>query len=270
MTIDKEKLKTALSLIHNDGGSYLLSGRFVDLSFVAHVKSAHDVKFRKPNRYLKFIQEHLWNLETIVLRLAWQKDLWSKGKLDEISWMIFAKCDINYFHVEFRSLFDHLTKLVSTVSDSPGQVKSRSFHKLKNWLAKSDQNVRNLGRDLAKLVLSCGWFDDLKTIRESIIHKGGFTLVFLEKNRILFQVHEGISRKVLIPEVMFNENVVDFELYAGLYLSYLLAYLEEISEAISNRLDLKSMGNPRNYHSGLRILNDWIKQVLNLAYPKKP
>ena len=270
MAIDKQKLKTALSLIHNDGRGYFLSGQFVDLFSIVHIKSIENVGFHKLNRYLHFLQENMWNLETIVLKLAWEKDLWSKEKLDNIAWMMFAKCDINYFHVEFRSLFDHLTKLVSTVSDSPGQVKSRSFHKLKNWLAKSDQNVRKLGRDLAKLVLSCGWFDDLKTIRESIIHKGGFTLVFLEKNRILFQVHEGISRKVLIPEVMFNENVVDFELYAGLYLSYLLAYLEEISEAISNRLDLKSMGNPRNYHSGLRILNDWIKQVLNLAYPKKP
>lgn len=105
-----------------------------------------------------------------MLRLAWQKDLWSKGKLDEISCMMFAKCDVNFFHVEFRSLFDHLTKLVSTVSNSPGQVKSRSFHKLKNWLAKSDQNVRKLGMDLAKLVLSCCWFDDLKTDLNSFIH----------------------------------------------------------------------------------------------------
>lgn len=55
MAIDKQKLKTALSLIHKDGRGYFLSGRFVDLFFVAHVKNVHDVKFRKLNRYRKFI-----------------------------------------------------------------------------------------------------------------------------------------------------------------------------------------------------------------------
>lgn len=262
MAIDRGKLRATLSVIHKDERDHFSSGRFVDLLTIIHIKSIQDVKFRKLNRYLKFLQQHIWNLETIVLKLAWQRDLWSKGRLDEINWMMFAKCDINYFHVEFRSLFDHLPKIMSIVSDSPGQIKSRSFQKLRNWLAKSDKNVRKLGKDLAQLVLSCEWFDDLKAIRESLIHRGGFTLVFLEKDRILFQVHEGISRKVLIPEVMFNKNVVDFELYAGLYLGYLIAYLEEVSEIILNRLNLKSMGNPRSYHSGLRVVSDWIKQFL--------
>lgn len=118
-------------------------------------------------------------------------------------------------------------------------------------------------RDSTQVMPFCEWFDDLREVRNSIVHRGGFTLVFLEKGKILFQVYEK-NGKVLIPEIMFNKNVADFELYAGLYIGYLMTYLEDVSALIHKRLNLKKIGsNAKSYHSGLRVVRNWIQQVLD-------
>lgn len=262
MALNKQRLNIALSTIHKEEMGYFSSGQFVDLMSHVHVNVAMGAKLHELYSCLQFLHQDIWNVETIALRLVWQKDLWTRNQLDETLWMQFGAGDIDLFHVEFRSIFDYLAKIVGTISDSPGQV-PHSFEKLKNWVAKSHNNAQRLGKDLARVALSCEWFDDLKIVRDSIIHKGGFTLVFPVRGRILFQVHEGVNRKVLMPEIMFNENVADFELYAGLYIGYLIAYLEEVSELIYKRLNLKKVGsNAKSYHPGLRVLRDWIKQVL--------
>lgn len=262
MSLNKQRLKKALLTINKDEMGYFYSGQFVDLMSLVHVNVVTGAKFHKLNDYLKYIHQDIWNIETIALRLKWQKDLWNQNKLDDGLWMQFVGVDIDLFHAEFRSIFDYLAKVIGMISNSPGQVRSSSFRKLKNWVAKSDNNAQKLGKDLAQIVLSCEWFDDFRDVRDSIIHKGGFTLVFLEKNKILFQVYEGINSKVLIPEIMFNENVADFELYAGLYLGYLIAYLEEVSEQIIKRLNIKQIGsNAKSIHQGLQVIQDWIEHV---------
>jgi hypothetical protein len=267
MAINKQQLKNALSTINKDEEGYFCSGHFVDLLSHVHINVAMGAKLHELYNYLQFVNQDIWNIETIALRLEWQRDLWTQNKIGDGSWMQSAATDIDHFHVEFRSIFDYLAKIIGIVSKSPRQVRSSSFRKLKNWVAKSDDNVQMLGKDLAQVIISWEWFDDFREVRDSIVHRGGFTIAFLEKGRILFQVYEGIHRKVLIPEIMFNENVVDFELYAGLYIGYLIACLEEISELIYKRLNLKKVGsNPKSYHPGLRVVRDWIKHVLRYDY----
>lgn len=261
--IATNQLNTALLTIHEDEKGYFCSGQFVDLWTHVHINvilGKIPKKFQDLNNYLKFIHQDIWNIETIALRLKWQKDLWNRGELNDSLWMSFAASDIDLFHVEFRSIFDYLAKIISLISDSPGQSRGKSFEKLKGWLAKSSNNSKKLGEDLAQLVRSCAWFDELRRVRDSIIHKGGFTLVFPEKDKILFQL---INGKILGPEIMFNENVVNFELYAGLYIGYLIAYLEEVSQLVYKRLNLQRIGsNAQSYHPGLQVVRDWIKQVL--------
>jgi hypothetical protein len=143
-------------------------------------------------------------------------------------------------------------------------VKSQSFRALKDWVVKK-RNSEIIGSDLAKLVHSCNWFDDLKELRESIVHYGAQTLVFLEKDRILFQIYSGGNSSILTREIMFNDNVADFELYSGLYTGYLISYLDEVAEAIRKRSSLhESNINAHSYNIGLKVLAEWINRVLSL------
>ena len=85
----------------------------------------------------------------------------------------------------------------------------------------------------------------------------------------MFQVSgEGYSNIVNIPEVMYNENVADFELYAGMYYGYLIAFLESFSEVMKNRLPEGKMhfgsGNPRiDYGKKIPPVYLWIEKLLD-------
>jgi hypothetical protein len=160
-----------------------------------------------------------------------------------------------------------LAKIIKRVSDQPKQVRDKGFYRLKTWLAKSDDNVKRLGKDLAELVFSVDWFDDLKNVRDVIVHHGGVTLVFPEKDRILFLIPKGYEHLVSIPEIMYNENVVDFELYAGMYFGYLVAFLEQASRSIEKRLPPRKSAfgahNPTKVYRELPVIYTWIERILS-------
>lgn len=267
MLINKNRLKTALTTIHKDEEGYFLSSKFIDLICLVLFNEAMGTNLHGLGSNLSFIKQDISNIMTIVFRLKWLNDLWTRYDIDNTLWMKFSECDISFFHIKFRSLFDHLAKIITSISDTPGQIKIGSFDKLKNWLKKSDDNVKKLGNDLAQFVLSCEWFDSIKQVGESIVHHGDFPLVFLVKRRILFNLYKKIKkreRNFLLKILMYNNNVVDFELYAGLYISYLIAYLEKFPKLAYPRLSLKRIGNDsRAGFLGLQLVKEWIEQLLS-------
>ena len=266
MVIRKDQLKTVLSTIQKVDGSYAIQNDFVRLSANISLNEKLGVKLPPIGSFLNYIHQDIANIETISTRLAWEKALWCNNQLDVGKWMIYAACDIDLFHIEVRSIFDYLAKVIKRVSDQSEQVPDEGFYHLRTWLAKSDDNVKRLGKDLAELVLSVDWFDGLKNVRDVNVHQGGMTLVFLEKNRILFQILSGYDNLVSISEIMYNENVADFELYAGIYFGYLIAFLEQVSRSIEKRLPPRKSafgaGNPIMVYRELPSIYTWIERIL--------
>ena len=109
--INKQQLKNTLSTINRDKKGYFYSGQFVELLGDVHTNVAMGAKFWDLYSYLQFINQNIWNIETIALRLDWQKDLWTRDELEDGLWMLFAATDIDHFHVELRSIFDYLAKV---------------------------------------------------------------------------------------------------------------------------------------------------------------
>ena len=97
--------------------------------------------------------------------------------------------------------------------------------------------------------------------------EAGVTLVFLEKDRILFQVQKGDQDLVRITEIMFNDNVVDFDLYAGTYFGYFIAFLEDFAVTIKKRLpqgkiSFKPEDTRTLLSEELTVVYSWIKRIL--------
>lgn len=284
MAINKQRLKKALSTIRECESGCFQSCKFMDLMNPMCWNIVQEKRHNECYNYIQLINRHIQNIETIVFRLVSQKDLYIRKGLDMHLWMEYGALDIELFHVKLRSIFDHVAKIIGLISDKPGQVKGQggpyvSFETLKNWVKKKDSDGQKIGTDLAKFMLSCEWFDDLRGVRNTIMHYLVYTLVLPPKeDKILFQVDDmsknRISRKVQQPEeVMYNENLANFELYAGLYIGYLIAYLEELSEIVDRRLNLNKVRSDFNKcHSRghlrgrpeLKVLKDWIEQVLQL------
>ena len=229
MKLVKEKIVSAHSLIHGADDSFYHAGSFVDLQsricFGAHSNRTLSI----PCRLLTQVTQDLWNLETLVFRLNWQKELFSGSQLDKSLWLQFAACDIDLFHVQLRSIFDYLAKLIMFFAAKSGQVGTEmSFRELQEWLIKNPGNAKRLGVDLATVVADCHWFGLIRDVRDSIVHRGGMVLVFPEHGRILFQVNEGFRNKVHINGIMYNENVVNFELYAAILIGYLFHIISKM------------------------------------------
>jgi len=178
--------------------------------------------------------------------------------------MYFTATDIDHFHVELRSIFDYLVQFMGYICDKRGQTPN-SFHELRNWLEKSEGNKKRFGKDLTKITIECDWFKEIRSIRDTNIHEGGWSLVFPEENRILFQTSKHLYfPKVKCQAIMFNKEVADFELYAGRYLTLMLCFLEHLAKITCRRLgiDIDSYGlRSKSYHPGYAIIKAWIGKL---------
>ena len=181
-------IRNALSLFHEDDQGIYISGSFMSFLSDIHLARARGQEVPPVVRPLLFVHQDIWNIATLAQRLDWQHSLNQKGILSDQDWMSFAALDIDHFHVEFRSIFDYLGQLLQKLADKPGQVTQGSFQELRNWLQKSLVNRRKLGEGLANIVILCDWFSELREIRDATVHRGGFTVVFPDRKKILFQV----------------------------------------------------------------------------------
>lgn len=217
MPIREEKIKIAYSTLQkNKDYGYFSTSKFLNVWEKITFNSKTDEKFSVVSHPIQHILQDLENIETVIERLEWQNTMRKTKNLSDGRWMSYAGYDIDRFHLEIRSIFDYIAEIIMKVSDNPKNIRGegRSFNKLKKWLAKDNgKNSQILGNDLAVLVLSADWFDDIKKVRDESVHNGGFTAVFPEGEMILFQVLKGYESLVSIPEVMYNDNVVNFEPY---------------------------------------------------------
>jgi len=273
MDIDKDILHKVNSSIIIEDDKTCLKTTFNSLLgdvLISAAKGEDDLQ--KIKITLLQINQATWDIETLFQRLEWQKELWGNGELKGGLWMNYASADIRLYHFEMRSIFDYLAVLLVKLAKHPGQVRSNnkpSFMSIKNWLSKDDgaineDNAKIVGKDFAELVVDCDWFDDIRDVRDLLIHDGGSSIVFPEKGRILFQIYSGSWKpKIFIEEVMYNEKVVDFELYGSLYFSYLLDYLGRFAELLYPRLGLERRKEGyENCHKGLVLVKKHIERFL--------
>ena len=208
MRLVKEKIVSAHALIHEADDSFYHAGSFVDLQSRICFGTPSNPTLSIPCRVLTHITQDIWNLETLVFRLNWQKELFSGNQLDKSLWIQFAACDVDLFHVQLRSIFDYLAKLILLFAAKSGQVDTEmSFRELQEWLKRNRGNAKRLGVDLATVVADCDWFGVLRDVRDSIVHRGGMVLVFPQQGRILFQVNEGFRNRFILTESCITKTL---------------------------------------------------------------
>jgi hypothetical protein len=214
-----------------------------------------------PTAHLRNAHNHYGEVKTIILKVAWLADQRDNGGLDAITWLYFCGSDVLAFHVVMKLLLDEVGSMARRLAVRPDVVPDASFGDIVKWIDRRPQNVERLGAPLADAIRSCWWFDELRSVREDLVHRSAETIAFPENGRILFQVHVGDSRRILIPEVMFNDNVADFAAYAALTMARLAAFLDVVAEAAFatvSELDPSRDGEVKSGHPGLRILRTWL------------
>jgi hypothetical protein len=125
-----------------------------------------------------------------------------------------------------------------------------------------------MGERLANLIRqSRDWYDDLLDVRDDIVHEHVKSSGFMA-DRILFQINKWDKEEkrfvnlINIPEMMVNENLVDFELYAAVHVAYTFWLLEEFARLGYNILQVTKFPDSEKTMSSylsLDVLKDSIE-----------
>ena len=222
---------------------------------------------------VRSIMQNEWNMLTVMERLDWMRVQADTNEHIRSRWYYCASADIEFWHVNFRSLLDQVALIVSELAHAKRQVPDDSFRKLYDRSRPVELRTREggrfalkLGSDWLPLLQSATWFPDIVEVRDQVVHYGGHTMVFEDPSkRILFQVHGGYYQNLVkIAPLMFNQNVVFFERYAAYLMSHLLIFLKGFARIVYARL-AKSR-NPedtaRNCSSGWGTLRSWIDSTV--------
>jgi hypothetical protein len=262
--IDLKDIQSVRSQFGMDEEGCFWSGEFILLLgdlVVASARHKNEILTQILQKH-RYILQDLSNLGMVLFKLEWIRSHAQNDDSLKSLWFQFATTDIDYFHVEFRSIFDYVAKIIGDITNKPGQI-TDSFHRLQERLNKPGNRAR-LGEELANLVDSVDWFPDIQGLRDSMIHKGAFTLVFLDPEEgILFQSY-GNSLKPFITNkiALYSKNVVDFQLYSALYLCRLLFFLEEFAKIIRSKLNIKKGGGQaKSYSPGFELLTNWLDRL---------
>jgi hypothetical protein len=133
--------------------------------------------------HLSRIKNDLDALLNICSQANWQKQKVLENHLDKFHAMQFGSVVADAFITRYRLSYETIGLAFREVANNPGSV-STKFKVLRN-ACKQDEGIKNLGKDLADLIQSADWFDQIKAVRDAIIHYNFDTSGFMAE-RILF------------------------------------------------------------------------------------
>jgi len=257
-----DTLSEALTRFGEDKNGTYLSGSFQDLGAdLLFIESKNEVFKRNPGQLFSYIGQDLWNISTIADRLEWTRLNSIRNADFEERWCNYASVDIEYFHVEFRSIMDYSALIIAEFHGLSGKL-PESYRRLAERINKYE---RKLPQSMVSLIRSTEWFWEVRAVRDSLLHWGGRSMVFGEPSEgILFQVHDQKLNNLIHNKIlMHNQNVVYFEKYLPYYFSNLLIYLDKMAHICYESTAFVSK-NPRaiSYSSGFGVIKHWIESLL--------
>jgi hypothetical protein len=267
--INRKELIRALTTFHTDkDGALYSTGEFLEASISLRIQepSSDSQQVAGIRRRFSATTWDFWYISTVLHRMTFVKGLRKNDQLSLVPSFFYLQCDVDSFLVKYRSIFDHFAQIIRLLSDSsgqwPGNNEQISFRELRHW---AERNPQRIAPKLKKLTKKPQHFDQIRILRDSLVHSDGQTMASIVENRIVFQIHKNGFHKVLLnmPEVMYNENTVDFEIYASVLIAALINFREDLGRVVKSVLNLDDKtSKPQEKHLGMEIMKDWMEHAL--------
>ena len=213
--------------------------------------------------HAQIVDERVGELVTVGHKLQWQLTQHIEQRLPWDVYVHYASLDVVVFFMLLRSALDHSAGIIQHVVTAPKGQRKRfsSFHELHGF-AGTSRGRQYLGDVVSDLVVSCDWFEDVRGWRDAIVHEGSHLLVTNDGPRPVFLIAHGTTFEMNIPEVMCSTNVVDYWHFAGLYLAYLICFLDDLALLVRGMLPTVTFGaNPSMQHPGLVFLHEAMNEL---------
>ena len=209
--------------------------------------------------------QDLSNSALLVSRIKWMRGLAAESEMGRGPWRSYTQLDVEFFIIQLRSIMDYSVAVIDEFAPKKGQL-PESFNKLRAGI---DKYAVKLPVGVEPLVRGAHWFDDMRAIRDGLIHRGAQSLVFDgAPDEYLFQVYgAGMSRNIIFKSaLMHNENVVYFDRFSAWLFGCVLDYLNALGEMFAGRSkSVSGIGQASSYCPGFADLRDWMQQLVDRA-----
>lgn len=123
-------LVQARAILFEDGGEWCQMGEFVSLTCDMPAPDVSRLGMMdRLTLAVRSISQSEWNMLTAMERLDWMRLQADTNEHIRSQWYYYASADIEFWHVNFRSLLDQVALVISELADAKRQV-SDSFRKL--------------------------------------------------------------------------------------------------------------------------------------------
>ncbi|MBM7558233.1 hypothetical protein [Halanaerobacter jeridensis] len=265
--IHSEIIKQALELMeYNERESTIVfKGKILKIMH-SNIWENKDCEISENEDLFSYIIGDIWNIANLVQRLNWLRNIAMDN--DNNFWHTYASLDIEHIYVEFRSLCDHLAKLIYYCYDEIPSSRGESFYKLLKWVFENRENANvdlvevfrnsNLLREEEEIYKT--WFGHMREIRDDINHRGAEAIVFANpSDGIIFQVLRWKFNDIVaaLPHISFNENdLIYFRKYFSLQMASLLLFTEDLANIIIDKFQLEVFNS---YSTGFDIIHKWME-----------
>ena len=260
-TADVTALRRALSLFHDDERGCHITCSLLDLEINYRVN--HDHGGSHQARAIHNINHDLWQIAALMSRLVWMREMTRSDMLNESAWRTYSQLDIEHFYVQIRSILDYLAVLVSESAPKRSQL-PKSFRALKASVGKYRNKMHP---EIASMIEYSYWFDELRTIRDSIVHGGAQPMVFSDGDDwLLFQVHSPTDFHNMIskPFMLHNPHVAYFNRFVAWSMAHTLSTIDCVGSCLSENTQFAvNVGQVRSYSFGFDEIRHWMRELLD-------
>jgi len=220
-----------------------------------------------------YIAGLLEDIEYLIFRIDWCHELVNNRQLDLWKFSHLVGLDIKFFHILIRSILDHIAQVIRYMGVKWGEIPD-SFNGLFIWAQKLSNPLKKLGSDrLKEIILSAKWYEEIRAIRDNLIHYGASKFVKIEDNEIYFNIFKRTDRqertgfwyeyesiiKTLNP-TLYHGDSVNLKLYIAHYYVKLLILLEDLGPLVIMRVGVAEGIFPVKYViANLPIIKKWIE-----------
>jgi len=217
---------------------------------------------RAVSKQVRYIEKDIDLLDSLVHRLIFYRENHEEFDFDPRLLNRYITVDLESFHVVYRSLFDHIAIILFKICDQPGQFEITSFQSQREKILNNEGFRDRIGNNIFDLILYCDWFDEIRSIRNGLVHHGRWIEYMIRDDYFLINADQELERLDSIPRDIFQDGWLIAELYLGLVMVYLHSYLDQLEEKCFQRLNFpRHACNTGREHPIINNYYQWMSQL---------
>lgn len=174
--------------------------------------------------------------------------------------------NMEYYIYKYRVIVEYIMKILNEIiyMDVKKYKKENSIKSFteKEITNKKMEYLRILVKKYNENDLDLEWFDEIRRVRNQLVHDGASCVIFKNKSEPLFQVYDlEVNDLLIADEFLSNGNVISCEYFIVVTVSYLTYFIDTIFQLL-NSIDDNEKFEWHNCRLNYKVVGDEYKKQL--------